>query len=256
MYGYIYLTTNKLTNKIYIGKHKGEFTSKYLGSGKKIIYAIRKYGKHNFIVCKLCDTSDEQDAIEKEKYYISKYDSTNCNVGYNISSGGPNPIMCGVHNPKYGTHLTEEQKQKIRNKLTGHKHTEEFKQKIRITMTGRKHVMTPARQRQYQKMHDIVRGSKWSEERRNTYVNPFKGKKRGPLSEEHRRKLSEAHKGKGHPISEETKRKISETKRANPYVMTEQQKEHLRQLNLGKHVTAETKQKISDTFRRKRENIN
>ena len=30
MYGYVYITTNLITNKIYVGKHKGEFDKKLL----------------------------------------------------------------------------------------------------------------------------------------------------------------------------------------------------------------------------------
>ena len=46
----------------------------------------------------------------------------------------------------------------------------------------------------------------------------FKGKKRAPFTEEHRRKLSEAKKGnpgfwKGKHLSEETKKKLSESKK-------------------------------------------
>jgi hypothetical protein len=32
-YGYIYKTTNLLNNRIYIGKHKGEYNPNYFGSG-------------------------------------------------------------------------------------------------------------------------------------------------------------------------------------------------------------------------------
>ena len=50
MYGYIYITVNLINGKKYIGQHKGIFDSNYLGSGKLIRRAIKKYGKDNFIV--------------------------------------------------------------------------------------------------------------------------------------------------------------------------------------------------------------
>jgi hypothetical protein len=47
--GYIYITTNLINNKKYIGQHKSKsFDLNYLGSGKLIVEAIKKYGKDNF----------------------------------------------------------------------------------------------------------------------------------------------------------------------------------------------------------------
>jgi len=45
---YIYLTTNLINNKKYIGKHFGELEDGYLGSGLLLQRAIEKYGKENF----------------------------------------------------------------------------------------------------------------------------------------------------------------------------------------------------------------
>jgi hypothetical protein len=43
----IYKTTNLINNKIYIGKSNTN-NSDYLGSGKRLKLAIKKYGKENF----------------------------------------------------------------------------------------------------------------------------------------------------------------------------------------------------------------
>ena len=52
MYGYIYITTNKLDGRKYIGKKKSEIFlgNKYLGSGVHLECAVKKYGKENFSV--------------------------------------------------------------------------------------------------------------------------------------------------------------------------------------------------------------
>lgn len=59
----------------------------------------------------------------------------------------------------------------------------------------------------------------------------------GPLSEETKRKISEARKGKGHPINEETKRKISEAQKGKPrkgHSHTEESKRKIGEANKGK----------------------
>lgn len=86
-YGYVYKTTNKINNKIYIGKHeKSSYDPSYFGSGKILEQAIKKYGKENFLneVIAFYDTKDELDAAEK--YYINHYN--NIYETYNIASGG------------------------------------------------------------------------------------------------------------------------------------------------------------------------
>ena len=47
---YIYKTTNLINGKIYIGQSIRKFSKSYLGSGVKILNAIKKYGKENFKV--------------------------------------------------------------------------------------------------------------------------------------------------------------------------------------------------------------
>ena len=85
---YIYLTTNIINNKKYIGQHKGEIDDKYLGSGILLVKAIEKYGKENFTkeILEVCHSQEELD--EKEKYYIKKYGAVNREDFYNLSEGG------------------------------------------------------------------------------------------------------------------------------------------------------------------------
>lgn len=55
MYGYIYLTTNLINERKYIGQHtSSEFDPNYKGSGKILWQAINKYGWDNFSVRMLC----------------------------------------------------------------------------------------------------------------------------------------------------------------------------------------------------------
>lgn len=71
MYGFIYITTNHVNGKKYIGQKnydkRGNW-KKYLGSGVILAKAIQKYGKENFSkeVVEECESKEQLD--EREKY--------------------------------------------------------------------------------------------------------------------------------------------------------------------------------------------
>ena len=88
-YGYIYLTTNLINNKKYIGQHKSEhFNPKYKGSGILIVEAFKKYGKENFNTEVLEWCSSKEELNEKEKYWIANLNALKDPMFYNISEGG------------------------------------------------------------------------------------------------------------------------------------------------------------------------
>lgn len=89
---YIYLTTNLINGKIYIGKRTArtktiEADYKYLGSGKLIRRAIKKYGKENFKK-EILEVCTKENLSVREKYYIELYNCRNIETGYNIIEGG------------------------------------------------------------------------------------------------------------------------------------------------------------------------
>ena len=88
-YGYVYLTTNMCNGKVYSGQNKGVFDSKYLGSGKIIRRAIKKYGAGNFRVSVLeyATTKTELDYLEK-KYIEECRTYFGAENVYNITDGG------------------------------------------------------------------------------------------------------------------------------------------------------------------------
>ncbi len=147
----IYKTTNLINGKIYIGKACGiRVSNGYLGSGKYLKAAIKKYGKDNFIRVTIDIAATHEELCMKEKFWITFYNSRDRLVGYNLLVGG---LGCGVgtDNPMHGRHHSEETKRKIakcgkNHWLYGKTHSEETKQKIRIAnakglsgMLNRKH---------------------------------------------------------------------------------------------------------------------
>jgi len=83
----IYKITNKINNKVYIGKDKQNKPECY-GSGLLIKRAIKKYCKINSTkdIIETCKNNIE--LSEKEKNWINQYNSTDLSVGYNITKGG------------------------------------------------------------------------------------------------------------------------------------------------------------------------
>lgn len=133
MYGYIYLTTNKINGKQYVGQKRSDtFVKSYKGSGKALLKAISKYGFDNF-ECHIIDTAESQEELNvKEFVYVELYQTLE--TGYNLCEGGGSVSgykhtedtkrkMCearaGEKAPFYGKHHTEETKQKLSEATTG-----------------------------------------------------------------------------------------------------------------------------------------
>lgn len=127
MYGYIYITTNLVNGKQYIGRKTSPiFVETYKGSGVGIKKAIKKYGIENFQVKILKWCSSYEELVESETYYIKLYDAVNNPNYYNQSYGGYDEGFCVGEN---NIAKTEYAKQINSEKHKGKKMSEEFKQK-------------------------------------------------------------------------------------------------------------------------------
>lgn len=84
MFYTIYKTTNLINKKYYIGMHSTKDPNdSYLGSGKKLKAAIKKYGKENFIKEVLFVFKTKKEMIEKEKELVIVSE-----MSYNMNEGG------------------------------------------------------------------------------------------------------------------------------------------------------------------------
>lgn len=178
-YNYIYLITNKLNRKIYIGKHStNNLEDGYMGSGKLIKKAIQKYGIENFTkeYLAFCDTEDTLNWFEK--FYIKKYKARE--NGYNLTDGGDGVI--GIT----GMKRSDETKKKLSNSHKGKLFSDEHKNKLSVAHKGKQR----------------------SEEHKRKLSESNKGKRR---SEETRIKIGKAGLGRHWKMSEEIKRKRIES---------------------------------------------
>lgn len=100
-YFYVYKIICLLNGKIYIGRRIcyciPEMDNWYLGSGTLINKAIKKYGRANFSkdILKKCRSNDELNRWEI--YFISLFNSTDPNIGYNIQVGGDHSDTISNH---------------------------------------------------------------------------------------------------------------------------------------------------------------
>ena len=193
---YIYRITNKVNGKTYIGQHKyRKLNDNYMGSGKRLWEAYRKYGIENFEKQILVfNILKREHAYLLEKTFIAaereKVGIRNC---YNIADGG---------NGGYTGLVSEETRQKLSKALKGKHRSEETKRKISESKKGQpgtwkdKHLPEETRK----KISEANKGREFSEEHKRRLSEARKGKepwnKGKQHSEEIRKKISEANKGK------------------------------------------------------------
>ena len=172
-YGYVYLLTNKVNGKIYIGQHQGKYLDEnYFGGGYLISKAVKKYGKENFDkkVLEYCKSKKHLD--EREKFYIKEYNAQDTEIGYNLSDGGQ------------GGNLGEKACKKISSSLKG----------VSKTIEHRK------------ALSEANKGKTLSKETRSKISAKNKGK---IVSDETKRKMSESAKKLDHSDYKTNKGKIS-----------------------------------------------
>lgn len=193
MFYTIYITTNKVNNKKYIGKHATKnLDDDYLGSGIALKRAISKYGVQNFSkeILYVFDTEEEMNSKEIE---LITPEILLSEEYYNIASGGQG----GAIVLKPGHPLYEQTKKKLseaqqnRSQEMSNITTELHKTK-KVGMYGKK-------QSEHQKkvVSELMKGKpkdpnairKQKESLSETfsdpnYIHPNKGKKKTPQEKE------------------------------------------------------------------------
>ena len=139
----IYSCFNTITGKHYIGQTKFTAFERFRGHLKesrmqkshrkrsKFHSALRKYGKDAFIITILTTCNTQTEADLAEQYWISYFNSTNDEFGYNTAIGGLTHFGPKNH--------TEETKAKMSAVKLGKKFTEEHKRRISEANKGKKY---------------------------------------------------------------------------------------------------------------------
>jgi hypothetical protein len=120
MHHFVYETKNLINGKKYIGKHiTNDLNDGYLGSGKILKQAIKKYGKGNFERIILSEFDNEEDAFECEKRLVTEEIMKDVNY-YNIAIGGSGGYNLGTkklwENEDFRKMRTEQVKEQWKDK--------------------------------------------------------------------------------------------------------------------------------------------
>ena len=122
---YVYLITNKINNKKYIGSSRKDIIDlQYYGSGRRIKNAIKKYGKENFIREILWE--GEGDARDIETYWLKYFNASFNPQFYNMTNDARGN---GFHK--------DETKKTVSEKLMGRKFSKETCEKISKAKLGK-----------------------------------------------------------------------------------------------------------------------
>lgn len=92
MFGFVYLTTNNVNGKRYIGQRRlTRGHENYLGSGRLIKKAIKKYGAKSFSREILCYAGSCEELNTWEYFYVCLYNAVEDVSFYNLRAGGDQP---------------------------------------------------------------------------------------------------------------------------------------------------------------------
>jgi hypothetical protein len=127
---FVYKTKNKLNGKYYYGMHSTHnLNDGYLGSGKQLRYAIRKYGKVNFEL-EIIEFFDSRELlIEGEKKIITD-EIVKDKDSYNISYGG----LGGVQNEEHRRKMREGASKYLKEKWVDLEYREKISEVLRNNM--------------------------------------------------------------------------------------------------------------------------
>ena len=170
----VYKTTNLLNNKSYIGKDMHN-NANYLGSGKALINALKKYGKDNFKKEIIEECNDTIHLAEREEYWIKFFNAVEDSNYYNICYNSHPPLATGRE-------VSNETRKKISDAQKGNKgfwygkaQSEESNLKRSEALSGKK---KPTRTKEHSEAISKANKGKepWNKGKKNIYSDETKKK--------------------------------------------------------------------------------
>jgi group I intron endonuclease len=133
----VYLTTNLVSDKMYVGAHTTfePLSKKYLGSNKELKKDIKSFGIENFTkkILRFCNSDAE--LYYWEKHFLKHFNLVEKESGYNINNVG----YTDGNKVKTGDSLRGRKKSKEhKRKLKESRNSEVTSQKIKDSLSGRK----------------------------------------------------------------------------------------------------------------------
>ena len=136
-FNYVYVTTNTINNKQYVGSHcTDNIDDNYIGSGRIFLKAVKKYGKENFKREILKEFVSSDEARNSEEFYIDKYDTIVPN-GYNISPKGGIGFKGATLSENQRKKMSVWQQGKTYEELYGKEKANEMKRKQSLRKKGK-----------------------------------------------------------------------------------------------------------------------
>lgn len=142
-FNYFYKITNNINGHYYYGVHStNDINDGYMGSGKRLHWAYKKYGKENFTKEIIKFFENQNDAYEYESIMVTENLTKNDDC-YNIKTGGfggSKNMLVALDN--YGeSHFVSSDDDRLKTGelhyiWTGRKRTNEEREKIRRTSTN------------------------------------------------------------------------------------------------------------------------
>jgi group I intron endonuclease len=206
---YVYLTTNLINGKQYVGDHTINIKEKkyYIGSGDIFLKACKKYNEENFFKEILEWFETREEAFNAQEKYIKQFNTLKPN-GYNISPKGGHQCKNSV---------SEETKRKISISNRSKAKTDKARQNMSLSKIGKpsNSLNKIWSKESRDKLKNSKIGIKHTEDHNEKISNGLKGKNLGKIrSKEFKENLSKIKKGipsnvKGKKWNEESRKKLS-----------------------------------------------